>query len=98
MPPQMFLLLVVGLIAFAVAYMVMSRKSFKRELLKQQQQKEMINKITLIEDNLSSLEKRVTNVETIVTDTKFEENSGREAINLKSELIELKSIIKNLQK
>ena len=98
MPPQMFFLLVVGLIAFALAYVVMSRKSFKRELLKQQQHKDLINKITLVEDNLSSLEKRVTNVETIVTDTKFEENSGREAINLKSELIELKAIINNLQK
>ena len=98
MPPQIFLLLVVGLIAFAFAYIVMSRKNFKKELLKQQENKALINKITLIEDNLSSLEKRITNVETIVTDTKFEENSGREAINLKSELIELKSIIKNLQK
>ena len=50
-----------------------------------------------MEEQLAALEKRLSNVETIVTDSKFEESSAKEAINLKSELIELKDIIKNMK-
>jgi hypothetical protein len=97
MPPQIFLLLVVFLISFGSAYLIFSRKHVKRELQKEQQQQDFLNQFVLMEEQLSALEKRITNVETIVTDTKFEENSAKEAINLKSELIELKHIIKNMK-
>lgn len=97
MPPQIFLLLVVFLVSFGSAYLLFSRKNVKRELQKEQQQQAFLDQFVLMEDQLSALEKRITNVETIVTDTKFEENSAKEAINLKSELIELKLIIKNMK-
>ena len=98
MPPQMFLLLVVGLIAFGASYLFFSRKHVKRELQKEQEHKAFLDKFVLLEEQMAVLEKRLTNVETIVTDTKFEENSAKEAINLKSELIELKDIIMNMKK
>ncbi len=97
MPPQIFLLLVVFLVSFGSAYLIFSRKHVKRELQKEQQQQDFLNQFVLMEEQLYALEKRITNVETIVTDTKFEENSAKEAINLKSELIELKHIIKNMK-
>lgn len=65
---------------------------------KEQEHQAFLDKFVLIEEQMGVLEKRLTNVETIVTDTKFEENSAKEAINLKSELIELKDIIKNMKK
>jgi flagellar basal body-associated protein FliL len=97
MPPQIFLLLVVFLVSFGAAYMIFSRKHVKRELQKEQNQQNFLNKFVLMEEQLAALEKRLSNVETIVTDSKFEESSAKEAINLKSELIELKDIIKNMK-
>ena len=50
--------------------------------------------------NLEELEKRVLNIEDIVTDAKFEDipSTGKEAINLKAEMNELKLMLIDLKK
>ena len=50
--------------------------------------------------NLEELEKRVLNIEDIVTDAKFEDipSTGKEAINLKAEMNELKRMLIDLKK
>ena len=98
MLPKFYVLLTIMIVLVTGFYISSSRKSFKKELLREKAHNDMTNKLSIVEEQLSGLEKRLTNVEMIVTDSKFTENSGREAINLKSEITELKSIIKNLKK
>ncbi len=98
MLPIFCIVLAIMILLITGFYISSSRKNFKKELLREKVQNDMTNKLTIVEEQLNGLEKRLTNVEMIVTDSKFTENSGREAINLKSELTELKSIIKNLKK
>ena len=77
-----------------------SRKAAKREELQKQESEALAANLLAVEEKLQGLEKRLTNIEMIVTDAKFVDppTSGREAIDLKSEITELKSIIMNLQK
>lgn len=63
------------------------------------QQKAIAQQLQQLNQLVTDLDKRLRNVEDIVTDVKFEDapTTGREAINLKSEMNELKMMIKNLK-
>ncbi len=63
------------------------------------QQKAIVQQLQQLNQLVADLDKRLRNVEDIVTDVKFEDapTTGREAINLKSEMNELKMMIKNLK-
>jgi len=76
-----------------------SNKAFKERMEQDKQQKALAEQVKAVQDHLSVLEKRLNNVEIILTDSQFMDppTSGREAIDLKSEINELKSIIKNLK-
>lgn len=77
----------------------LANKAFKKGLKQDQQQKALAEQMKAVQDNFDVLEKRLGNVEVILTDSQFMDppTSGREAIDLKSEINELKSIIKNLK-
>jgi septal ring factor EnvC (AmiA/AmiB activator) len=100
MLPLLEVLAVVFLLSTIYYVVSSSRKATKREKRQEEQLETLANSLTVMGDQFSNLEKRLTNVETIVTDSKFIDppTNGREAIDIKSELSELKSIIKNLQK
>lgn len=76
-----------------------SNKAFKERLEQEKQQKALADQLKALQDHLNGVEKRLSNVEVILTDSQFMDppTSGREAIDLKSEINELKSIIKNLK-
>lgn len=76
-----------------------SNKAFKEKTEQDKQQKALAEQVKAVQDHLGLLEKRLGNVEVILTDSQFMDppTSGREAIDLKSEINELKSIIKNLK-
>ena len=76
-----------------------SNKAFKEKVEQDKQQKALAEQVKAVQDHLGILEKRLGNVEVILTDSQFMDppTSGREAIDLKSEINELKSIIKNLK-
>lgn len=76
-----------------------SNKAFKERMEQDKQQKALAEQVKAVQDHLGILEKRLHNVEVILTDSQFIDppTSGREAIDLKSEINELKSIIKNLK-
>jgi len=95
----------VGILALCLLFVVgftmsNSDKQSKKERAKEDKLKELDTTVNSLKDTLNDLEKRMANVEDIVTDAKFEEGpvTGREAINLKAEMSELKSIIRNLKK
>lgn len=87
------LLLIIGYIFSA------SNKAFKEKMEQDKQQKALTEQVLAVQNHLNTLEKRLNNVEVILTDSQFIDppTSGREAIDLKSEINELKSIIKNLK-
>ena len=76
-----------------------SNKAFKERLEQDKQQKALAEQLKAVQEQLNIVEKRLGNVEVILTDSQFIDppTSGREAIDLKSEINELKSIIKNLK-
>jgi len=100
MPIFLEILLIVFILTGVSYFVRSSRNSTKREKRQEEQLETLTNNLTVLGDKFENLEKRLANVETIVTDAKFIDppTSGREAIDIKSELSELKSIIKNLQK
>ncbi|MFT5647143.1 MAG: ATP-dependent Lon protease [Aureispira sp.] len=87
------LLLIIGY-TFSIA-----NKAVKKGLEQDTQQKALAEQMKTVQEHLGILEKRLGNVEMILTDSQFIDppTSGREAIDLKSEINELKSIIKNLK-
>ena len=94
----------VGLLALCLLLIIgyifsLSNKAFKEGLEQDKQQKALAEQMKAVQDHLGILEKRLGNVEVILTDSQFMDppTSGREAIDLKSEINELKSIIKNLK-
>lgn len=89
----LLLLLIIGY-AFSL-----SSKAIKKGLEHDKQQKALAEQMKAVQNHLDVVEKRLGNVEVILTDSQFMDppTSGREAIDLKSEINELKSIIKNLK-
>ncbi|MFK7797250.1 MAG: hypothetical protein AB8E82_07325 [Aureispira sp.] len=63
------------------------------------QQELLLAQVEQLQKNFKQLEKRLNNVETIVTDAKFIDppTSGREAIDLQAEIADLKKIIQKLR-
>ena len=103
--PVLIEILAISLVLFCLFLLYSNRAKAQRRIQEQEQkQTELMNQldaqISTIQQNVAAFEKRLTNVEMIVTDANFVDppTSGREAIDLKSELTELKAIIKNLQK
>jgi len=93
-----------GLLALCLLLIVgytfsISNKVSKEGLEQDKQQKALAEQMKAVQEHLALLEKRLGNVEMILTDSQFIDppTSGREAIDLKSEINELKSIIKNLK-
>ena len=95
---MLYLTVIFTVLLIALIYVSASRKSMKREMVIHQQLDNLSNRIAIVSDQFDQLEKRLTNVEMIVTDSKFEEGSGKEAINLRTELTELKKIIQDIKK
>jgi peptidoglycan hydrolase CwlO-like protein len=87
------LLLIIGSTFFAFS------KASKERAEQDKQQKSLAEQVKAVQNHIGILEKRLGNVEMILTDSQFMDppTSGREAIDLKSEINELKSIIKNLK-
>lgn len=87
------LLLIIGYTVSA------SNKALKEKMEQDKQQKALAERIQAVQDQLSNLEQRLGNVEVILTDSQFMDppTSGREAIDLKAEINELKTIIKKLK-
>jgi len=87
------LLLIIGYAFF------LSNKALKVGLEQDKQQEALAEQVKSVQNHLGILEKRLGNVEVILTDSQFMDppTSGREAIDLKSEINELKSMIKNLK-
>lgn len=77
----------------------LASKAFKKGLEQATKQKALAEQMKAVQEHLNLVEKRLGNVEVILTDSQFMDppTSGREAIDLKSEINELKSIIKNLK-
>lgn len=87
------LLLIIGYTVSA------SNKALKEKMEQDKQQKALAEQIKMVQDQLGNLEQRLGNVEVILTDSQFMDppTSGREAIDLKAEINELKTIIKKLK-
>lgn len=95
---------IVGILALclliAIGFIFSNSNSASRKEIEQEQAlKALDDKLVAVNERLETLEKRLGNVEMIVTDAKFVDppTSGREAINLQTEILELKNIIKNLK-
>ncbi len=95
---------IVGLLALCVfallMYLLSNQNKQSRTVLDDQtQQQALAQQLEKLQQVVQQLEKRLHNVETIVTDTKFVDppTSGREAINLQAEIADLKKIIQQLR-
>ena len=93
-----FLLILSFLLIIGYTFSI-ANKALKKGLEQDQQQKALAEQMKVVQEHLNLVEKRLGNVEMILTDSQFMDppTSGREAIDLKSEINELKSIIKNLK-
>lgn len=99
--PIILEILAVVIILSSLYWASLSYRNSKKEQAEQKErQKELAAQLSLLQNKLGGLEKRLDNVETIVTDTHFVDppTTGREAIELQAEMKELKMMIKNLQK
>lgn len=98
-----FIEILVAFLLFTLVYFFMlTRRKAKQEMEQKEavQQQKLQQQFDAIQDRINAFEKRLSNMELIVTDTQFIDppTNGREAIDLKSEISELKNIIKNLNK
>jgi hypothetical protein len=95
---------IIGLLAlclFGLLLYILSNqsKTSKAVLDDQNQQELLMQQVEQLQKTVQTLEKRLHNVETIVTDTQFLDppTNGREAIDLQAEIASLKKIIQKLQ-
>lgn len=99
MPPIVILLLICIVAPIVTYQFVKSNRQEQASSENQAQQKELLAQVEQLKNTVQQLEKRLSNVETIVTDAKFIDppTTGREAINLQAEIADLKKIIQNLR-
>ena len=97
--------ILVGILALCVMFLIFglitnNDKQAQKNETEEARLKALEDSIQNQKITLEDLEKRVLNIEDIVTDVKFEETptTGREAINLKAEMNELKTMLINLKK
>ncbi|BDS15200.1 hypothetical protein [Aureispira anguillae] len=76
-----------------------SNKAFKDKMEQDKQHQAILDQLAAAQKKIEAMEKRLGNVEMIVTDAQFVDppTSGREAIDLKAEITALKSLIQNLK-
>ena len=84
----LFVLLLLFIIGYTVS---LSKKAIKKGLEQDTKQKALAEQLKTVQDNFDVLEKRLGNVEVILTDSQFMDppTSGREAIDLKLSLIHI---------
>lgn len=90
-------LCIIGVISFASSELV---KINKQAAENERQYQALQEQLKQQEQRYEQLDERLKNIETIVTDIGFIDppTTGREAINLKSEISELKQIIQQMKR
>ena len=98
--PIFIALLALALLGFLGLSFGNTEKASKKNSLNEARLKTIEEQLTSTRNSIQEIEKRILNIEDIVTDVKFEEvpATGREAINLKVEMSELKAMISSLKK